>query len=323
MDPENIYAYMTRRVIPYGVSIDVTQRCNLRCAHCYVADTDVVGLAFDELVGLMDDLAALGSMELTLTGGEPLMRPDFSDILRHAVTSAGFSVKIFSNLTVLDEATADLLASLPLNRVETSILGPTAEVHDALTGIPGSFDAVIRGIKLLTDRGVHVTAKTVIMKPTRDLVLEMYTLALRLGITFRHDYGLFVRSDGSRRPLGLALNDADVERIKKRLNHNEPREPHGCNAGKAVLHIGADGSVYPCGPFPVAAGNIRETPLADIWYSSPLMRLVRSFSADDYSVCRECKYGVMCHGCMAMGMGLGRGRIHPCRFAKKYLRSMS
>ena len=317
----DIHAVMNRLLVPYSVGVEVTARCNLDCIHCYhvLASGPELGLA--EMRSLMDDLAALGTMELTLTGGEPFLRPDFPEILRYAVENRGFLVKVFSNLTLLTPDLAALLARLSVHRVETSILGPDAALHDALTRRPGAFDAVIAGICLLREHGVRVEAKTVLMRQNLPALDDMYALAGRLGIRFRHDDGIFVESDGRRRPLALRISDRDVVRDRKRRGYNAlVDKPRACNAGRSVMHVSPDGSVYPCGPFPLAAGNVREQPLGEIWRRSPLMERVRSLTGADYGVCRGCRYLLRCNGCLAMGQGLARGRVHPCRLSRKRLR---
>lgn len=317
----DIYAVMNRLVVPYGAGIEVTARCNLDCIHCYHVLASGPELDFAELRSLMDALAALGTMELTLTGGEPFLRPDFPDILRYAVESKGFLVKIFSNLTLFTPEHAALLERFPVHRVETSILGPTAAFHDTLTRRAGSFDAVVAAIRLLRERGIPVEAKTVLMRENLPVLDDLYALAAELGIRFRHDDGIFVESNGRRGPLVRRISDREVIRDRKRRGYNARVDrPHPCNAARSIMHVSPGGNVYPCGPFPLAAGNIRETPLEDIWRHAPLMERVRTLSNPDYRGCRDCRYLLRCNGCLAMGHGLARGRMYSCHLSRKRLK---
>ena len=304
--PVSIHAEMNRRLTPWAINLELTRRCNLSCVHCYCTPTASPELDTGEICCVLDDLAALGAMELTLTGGEPLLRRDFFDILEHAVMRCGYSVKLFSNLNLLDDSSAGRLSECPLNRVETTLLGPDACLHDRLSGVPGSFDATINAIGLLKDRGIRITAKTVLMKANHDRLDEIYTLASELGIGMRHDATLFIRTDGGRRPLGLSITDREMRRYHRKTSYST------CNAARSVMSIDADGSVRPCGPFPLAAGNCREQSIADIWYRSPLMNQVRSLTAAEYRACRGCSLEIRCGGCIAMGMGLAAGRTVSC-----------
>ena len=321
--PFDIYALMNEKVVPYGVSLELTARCNLDCIHCYHVRCSGVEMHTDEVKQLLNDLAHLGTMELTLTGGEPFIRSDFAHIISYAVRTTGFSVKLFSNLTLLDESLADELATLPLNTVETTLLGPDDATHDRLTRRSGSFDAVIRSIEMLKARDVPVTAKTVVMKPNEKKLNEMYQLAQKLNIPFRHDVTIFIESNGKRKPLSLQISGRELLRFKKRMEGYTRTFPVSCNAAKSVMSISPDGSVYPCGPFQKPAGNIREMKLEDIWYTSPLMKRVRSIKDKDYRECRACVYFLKCQGCMAMGMGLSFGRKYRCRLARRRLRFLS
>jgi radical SAM protein with 4Fe4S-binding SPASM domain len=158
------------------------------------------------------------------------------------------------------------------------------------------------------------------MKPNVDAIGRMYRLAEDLGIPFNHDDTLFVSSDGSRGPLALQIPDCDIVRIRKRIGGDDTFEPSICNAGRSILSISPDGSVYPCGAFPEKAGNIRETALETIWYDAPVMKKLRTITDDDYRVCSDCTYLLRCNGCVAMGLGLASGRTVPCLFARKNLR---
>jgi radical SAM protein with 4Fe4S-binding SPASM domain len=320
----SLHAEMRRHGVPCGAGIELTAACNLDCVHCYHVRSAGPEMNRDEIERLLGDLAALGVLELTFTGGEPFTRPDFPSILRSAITEHGFSVKIFSNLTLLDAPMAEFLAGFPLNRVETTLLGDTAVLHDSLTRRPGSFGATLAGIRLLRERGVRVAAKTVVMRPNSRALPGLYRLAESLGIPFRHDDGIFVESDGGRRPLGLRITEEEARRARRKRGWREPDAVSGaCNAAKSVVHIAPDGAVYPCGPFPFSVGNVRETPLVSLWRDASLMRRVRALADKDYGACRGCRYLVWCGGCMAMGLGLARGRKYPCRVVRRRLREFA
>ena len=318
----DIYAEMNRRTVPYAANLELTAACNLDCIHCYHVRASGGELGTEEMCALLDELAAAGTMELTLTGGEPLARKDFSVILRHAVEHSGFSIKIFSNLTLLDEGIADIVAEVGINRVETTLLGPDAALHDRIAGRAGAFESLMKGIRMLRERSVTVSVKTVLLRENVRRLDDMTCLAGELGVPFRWDDGVFVESDGGRGPLAHRISEREARRIRNSSGASpEKTVHHSCNAGKSIMSIGPDGSVYPCGAFPVAAGSIRDAPFAAIWKESPLLKLARTFRDADYRVCEGCRYEFRCGGCMAMGWGLAGGRIDHCRFVRKHLGS--
>ena len=161
------------------------------------------------------------------------------------------------------------------------------------------------------------------MKPNVDKLAEMYRFADKLDIRFRHDDTLFIETNGARSPLALQIPDSEIIHIRKKMGGYASFIPSICNAARSIMSIGPDGAVFPCGAFTCEAGNIRETPLERIWYDAPIMKKLRTLDADDYEVCRKCRYVVRCNGCMAMGIGLASGRTVPCRFARKHLRNLT
>ena len=101
LDTSSLYAHMNKRCVPYGVNLELTAQCNLDCIHCYHVLTSDPELGTEEVLKLLDDLEQLGTMEVTMTGGEPFLRSDLEAIIIHAVETNGFSVKLFSNLTTI------------------------------------------------------------------------------------------------------------------------------------------------------------------------------------------------------------------------------
>src|SRR6185436_11771541 len=142
---ERLSTRAARDHLPLEVLLEITHRCNLPCKHCYLPDHDDHGeLTLDEIRGLFDQLAAAGTLFLTLTGGEVCSRTDFLEIVDAAV-ERGFTVKVLTNATmVTDEIAAHLFAAGVLE-VSVSIYGPNAEVHDAVTDMPGSFVRTLAG----------------------------------------------------------------------------------------------------------------------------------------------------------------------------------
>ena len=136
---------------------NLIRRCNLACKHCYSisADKDFAGeLTTDEVCGVMDDLRAYGVPVLILSGGEPLLRPDIFDISRRA-KDLGFYVGLSSNGTLIDEALADRIADIGYNYVGVSLDGIGA-THDRFRSRDGAFDASVKGIGHLRERGIKV-----------------------------------------------------------------------------------------------------------------------------------------------------------------------
>jgi hypothetical protein len=129
--------------IPMHALLELTNNCNWWCRHCYITHRPAKGeLTLDEIRPILDQLAELGVLFLTFTGGEPLTRKDFFDIAEYA-RQRDFSFSLFTNGTLITPTVADRLKELALERAEISILGAKAATHDAITQVEGSFDRTI------------------------------------------------------------------------------------------------------------------------------------------------------------------------------------
>src|ERR1700704_3993540 len=158
--------YLPER-FPVACQWEITCRCNLRCVMCY---TDCFNrpnfirqeLTTPEILRIMDELAEAGTLELCLTGGEPLARPDFFELYEHAVRS-GFLVTVFTNGTLIAEADADRFAALRPYRLEISLHGATQETFERITQGRGAHDRCLQAVQLLLERNISLVLKTTAM----------------------------------------------------------------------------------------------------------------------------------------------------------------
>jgi radical SAM protein with 4Fe4S-binding SPASM domain len=280
--------------VPLHVLLELTYRCNVRCVHCYLAGQERE-MTYDELLPVLDDLAAAGCLILTLSGGEVLLRADFFEIAE-AAGARGFALRIFTNATIVTPRIADRIAALNPISVESSLLGGDAPTHDGVTLIDGSFEKTVRGVRLLTERGVRVKVKTTLMDANVAQAAQMERLAAELGVEHQVAFVLMPRRDGDRGPLGLQVDDAALRAYLRRRERDVPEAPLPvstdgdglCSAGRASCSISPSGDVYPCVLMPLKAGNVLETPFADIWRASPAMTRMRGLID---------AHKIACHGC--------------------------
>ena len=149
---------------PFGPVViwNLVRRCNLTCKHCYSisGDVDFPGeLSTSEIFRVMDDLKSFRVPVLILSGGEPLLRRDIFEISQRA-RAMRFYVGLSSNGTLVDATTADRIRDTGYDYVGISLDGMRA-THDRFRGKPGAFDAALRGLRLLRDRGVKVGVRFV------------------------------------------------------------------------------------------------------------------------------------------------------------------
>ena len=136
---------------------NVTRRCNLKCVHCYSQSEDrnyPDELSFEEGTALIDDLAEFGSPVVLFSGGEPLIRRDILDLIRHAV-SRNMRAVLSTNGTLINGEMAAKLKDIGLSYVGISLDG-LESVHDAFRGVPGTFARVMKAIKNCQEVGLKV-----------------------------------------------------------------------------------------------------------------------------------------------------------------------
>ncbi len=243
---------------PLSCQWEMTCRCNLHCVMCYTdcfnrPDMIRHELTTAEILRIMDELAEAGTLELCLTGGEPLARPDFFQLYEHAVR-CGFLVTVFSNGTLITEAHADRFAALRPHRIEISLHGLTDQTFEMVTLGRGSFQRCRQSIALLVERRIPLVLKTTAMTLNRQEVLEIKRYVQSLGsVGYKLGQELRPGLDGSGEPFRFSLSPEAIED----LNSQDPQlweeacrkqgqETLPCRSGMQRFHIDAYGFMQLC-----------------------------------------------------------------------------
>jgi MoaA/NifB/PqqE/SkfB family radical SAM enzyme len=164
--------------IPLIGTIEVTRRCPLTCAHCYnnlpMADQGArrSELTYDEHCRILDEITEAGCLWLLYTGGAILARKDFLDIYTYA-KQKGLIITLFTNGTLITPRVADYLVQWRPFSVEITLYGRTKETYERLTGIPGSYQRCLQGIRLLMERSLPVKLKTVAVTSNKHEIWDM------------------------------------------------------------------------------------------------------------------------------------------------------
>ena len=169
----------------YSVSWNLTQRCNLECAHCYMsahAGADTRGeLTTTECRRVMDEIAAVNpNVFLILTGGEPLLRRDVWDVAAYAVAKK-FTTVFGTNGVLLREKEARLMREHGVLGASISLDSTDRVKHDAFRRLPGAWDAAVRATRVLTDEGLDFSLHMSVTDWNVKDVPAMIDLARELG----------------------------------------------------------------------------------------------------------------------------------------------
>ena len=322
--------------IPLSVQLDLTYRCNERCIHCYLDHDDHGEMTTAEIKDLLDQMADAGVFYLTISGGEILMRRDFFEILEHARLRT-FCVKLKTNGVLIREKEAQRLRELGVETVQISIYSHRAEVHDAITKMPGSFRQSIEAVHFLREQGLPVTLANVLMTENSTDYLSVKALAAELDARYFIDPTITPMMDGDRSILNLNVDQAALQGVFRdgALVGNveefcapptsvdeDALDMLPCSAGHTACYVSPYGDVYPCVQFPLPSGNVRETKFVDIWRDSPQLKEVRSITLRDMPTCSQCTHGATCTRCPGLAYLEGNMRgpsIQDCQ--KSYART--
>ena len=211
-----VHKRLSSKRVPISGSIEVTQRCNNQCVHCYnnlpAGDRRAreKELTLEEHCRILDEITAAGCLWLLMTGGEPFVRHDFLEIYDYA-KHKGLLVTLFTNGTLITPAVADYLAHFPPFSIEITLYGSTQKTYESITGIKGSYDRCLNGIHLLMDRNLPLKLKTMVITRNRHEIADMKRFVEdELGLEFKFDAMINPRRDCSQSPLDVRLSPAEV-----------------------------------------------------------------------------------------------------------------
>ena len=262
---------------PLSAQLELTYACNWRCVFCYnPRHHDRNRLGAPEWTEVLDDLRTLGTLYVTLTGGECLTHPEFFEIAT-AVRARAMALRVLTNGALIDDAKADRLASLQA-AVEMSLHGASAATHDQATARPGSFDAMWAGLGRLRERGVPVLLKGPLTSLNENEVDAMIALAETRGLALRMDASISPKDDGDTSPLRYTASPEGVRRLMKTSAArgelpvtSRDRGGLNCGLGRVTVTLDPEGNVYPCMQWRKSSlGNVREQRLTELWRSSPV-----------------------------------------------------
>jgi len=324
----------------FFVQCHLTERCNLRCTHCYQTGGGTDELSLEEIRDMLAEITDMlqawsdayqmeFATSLNVTGGEPFLRRDLFEILGE-MASGGFAVYLLTNGILVDEEKADRLAALGVKGVQVSIEGPE-EIHDSIRG-KGSFSSSCRGISRLVAAGLQVTLNATLSEINADRFEEMIAICASLGaqrlgfsrlVPSGRGAGLvgrmiapekikeIYRSIFSFPAHGIEIVTGDPVASQMRAGEMEADSgmiaTGGCAAGVSGLTIMPDGTVLPCRRMPVALGNIRTDSLREIWAESDILKRLRD-RRQYGGRCGSCGRWAQCRGCRAIAYSASLAR---------------
>jgi radical SAM protein with 4Fe4S-binding SPASM domain len=317
---------------PYLIALNLTKRCNLKCAHCYLdATTRASGgrdeLSTEECVRLIDQIAEVNKgCLLVITGGEPLVRPDILHITCHAV-AAGFMVVLGTNGMLIDDQMARVLVGIGVMGVGISIDSLDRAKHDSFRGVPGAWNAAVAGIEACKRNGlqfqIHFSVQPMNYRELPAAIDWAYQIGARVFNVFfmvctgrgeeltditpaQYEEALSYLVNCQDNYKGMLVRARCAPHFKRLAYEKDPASPitkatgymgGGCLAGTNYARVTPNGEVTPCPYMPLSAGNVRQQSFVDLWNHSEIFHSFRYPKLK--GKCGECEYSDICGGCRA------------------------
>jgi len=320
------------------LAINLTKRCNLACAHCYMdAETmkhgDKNELTTDEVRGLLDDIAGRGTETMVvLTGGEPMMRGDLEELVAHGA-GRGLAMVVGTNGVALTDRRVQSLKAAGAMGAGISVDSLDPEKHDAFRGLPGAWEKTMAGIESCKRHDLSFQIHFSVTESNADEVPAMIDFARAAGARVLNVFFLVCTGRGESMS---DISPITYERVLNQLVAAQEQSkdmlirarcaPHykriayqrnpastltraagyeggGCLAGIHYCRITPEGGVTACPYIPEEEGNIRDKKFWDIWNQSPTFQSLRNPKLQ--GKCGSCEFRILCGGCRARPLAMG------------------
>lgn len=327
---QNVYTYQTAKIVPFGQGeirypvlseIAITYRCNNKCRFCYAFSPyrETEEMTTEQVKRVIDIIADdAKAPSLSFTGGEPTLRDDIFELIRHA-RSKGLRVNLITNgRRCSKKEYVQKLVDAGLNSAQVSIEGPDAETHDYIVGAPGAFDQTVQGVRNLRETDIYTHCNTTICKPNVDRLEDLVDfLADELELSYFSMNQIIYTGTGAKLREELQITYTEigdiVRRVKKRANKKEIQfvwyaptpvclfNPiaHGlgaknCACCDGLISIDAEGGLLPCSSFSEPVGNILEEGFEKVWYN----RASKFWREKEFAPegCKSCQHFDYCYG---------------------------
>jgi pyrroloquinoline quinone biosynthesis protein E len=311
-----------RDTIPLQLQAELTYRCPLACAHCYLqgeSDRTRDEMSTNQWQRILDDWSGLGGLFVTFTGGEPFARADLEAIVAHA-RSRYLAVSLLTSGQGATPERIRNLAGLWLDAVQVSLYSTRSDRHDRLVGRVGAFDQAWRCLIGFRDLGVPVRAAVCVHRQNIDDIPDLVEKLRSEGIRPNFNTVLLPHRNRAKPDEDLALSDEQLRAFLRTYGRTEhfrmrglkPDDPP-CAAGGAVISISPEGDVYPCLMWREAIGSLVkdaggkpvDNRLESIFLNSNKVNKIRGIKTEDLKQCVTCEYRDFCNRCPALAVQAG------------------
>lgn len=295
------------------LQIQVTNKCNLYCLHCYAESGKAARkeLSTQDILNLISEFSDMGGVKIFLTGGEPLVHPELDTIIAHAKKLHLF-VYLSTNGYTVTEKRVDRLVELGVGAVNVSIDGCIADTHDTFRGKKGVFEKAMRAIDLFLSKGVACASQTTLFTGNLDQCVDIVNTLRPRGVSKCYFVRMLPSGRGAKHlDLIPTMEQYRIYREKeyrnRRLMYGDEVYPHSlkqkkwrCSAAVSQIYVQANGHCYPCPSLATdmfSLGKYPDSKLKKIWTDESGKLLdIRAFNSNKIEKCQECEHKRFCRG---------------------------
>ena len=288
-----------------AMHLHLTDRCNLECTYCLRESSPRVPIRHqpERFVELFDYVKPFVSdqLNLTFTGGEPLMYPGFTHVVE-AASDHGFRNLLYTNGVLVTEVLAQFIAR-HFARVQVSLDGANADAHAQTRG--NNADRVLRGIHFLAQAGAAVTVQVTISTANRDSASRVRSVLpesvqVRYTPVMPHGRGVYVQELFLTNDEFVAFSRLTDDKGASAVVYQPGMKTRSCHAGLSNLSISDSGDTYPCHLFhrpEFRFGNVFHDRFEDIFFGEPIRSYVAGMDVTrNNPVCAGCEVRYLCGG---------------------------
>lgn len=313
------------------ISLALTAQCNLRCRHC-IAESERDRQEYydtEQMYAILDKIIKVQPQNLILTGGEPMVRKDFFQLLAYIRERYDGKITLMTNGTLIEETNVKVLIET-INNIDISIDGADEESCKVVRGA-GVFQKVVSAVKLLQEYGMNnISLSMVLSGNNKYYVRDFLTLNKDLGT---HPVLRNLTYEGRAKENREYLEKKYTSRLEKYYGRRQDPFYIGCTctAGYTKIKIEANGSIYPCEIFleeQYRLGNVCEledlNEIAEcVKKGSFLAPCIAKFEPDQIEQCKNCEYTYFCWHCLRETKFLEQNDFQTyCKGRKKYLQDL-
>ena len=287
LDLETTMPFSSTPSAPYRMDLAITYRCNNACAHCYNARSrNYPELTTQEWFKVLDDLWKIGIPHIVFTGGEPTLRDDLPDLIKHAESNGQITGINTNGRRLKDPVFLSKLVDAGLDHVQITFESNQPEIHDQMVCHSGAWQETLAGLKNVLETRLYVMTNTTMLTINAHTIPGTLKFLGELGLKTVGLNALIYSGQGATVGTGLSENELEpiltnAKEITQSYNQKliwytptqycnfDPVQMNlgvkGCTAALYNMCIEPDGAVIPCQSYYQSLGNFLTTPWDNIW----------------------------------------------------------